>query len=77
MRTAKEIHAELVRELKLRRYAYPRFVERGTLKQADADSQIKTLESAVEFLLWCEVHQVGLIAMGAPLDQDKQGTLAV
>lgn len=39
--------AEVERELAMRAHAYPRFVERGTLKQESADRQIAALRAAL------------------------------
>lgn len=38
------------RELALRRSAYPRWIARGTLKQADADHEIESMEAIVATL---------------------------
>lgn len=39
--------AEIERELAMRSHAYPRFIERGTLKQEAADRQIAALRAAL------------------------------
>jgi len=45
--TLKEQLGEIARELKMRRSAYPRFVERGTITQATANLQVERLEAAL------------------------------
>jgi hypothetical protein len=43
--------AEVRRELGMRRYKYPQWTGAGTMKQADADRQMKRLEAVLETLM--------------------------
>lgn len=46
--TALEKFGEARREVAMRRRVYPHFVERGKLKQEDADRQIAVMEAIAE-----------------------------
>lgn len=53
--TLTEQIAELKREVAIRENVYPRWVQSGKLKQADADKQIGRMKAALHTLIALEV----------------------
>lgn len=56
--------SELERELSLRRKTYPKLVERGELKQAEADIRTERLAAALSGLVYHRDHRDRLVAVG-------------
>ena len=49
--TRDEIMAEVARELAMRRNLFPKWVERGKIKQDEADKRIRHLQAAYDYIM--------------------------
>jgi hypothetical protein len=49
---------EVERELRQRRSSYPRLVDRGTMRQAEAGYAMRAMEAALRTLRWLETNEI-------------------